>query len=90
MCDLLYKDNSFHFDNKCLIAFDRLKKELTLAHIVTSSELPLPFELMCNASDCAVGVVLEQRWEGRLHVIYCASKLPHKVQLNYATMAKSY
>ncbi|XP_071928096.1 uncharacterized protein [Coffea arabica] len=53
----------------------KLKKELISAPIITSSDWSLPFELMCDASGYAVGVVLGQKKEGRLHVIYYASKL---------------
>ena len=34
----------------------------------------LPFELMCDASDYVVGVVLGQRKEGKPFVIYYASR----------------
>ena len=34
LCDLLWKNTPFHFYDKCLIAFDRLKKELTSAPII--------------------------------------------------------
>ena len=34
----------------------------------------LPFEIMCDASDYAVGVVLGQRVDKKLNVIHYASK----------------
>ena len=40
---------------------------------------------MCDASDYAVGAVFGQKKEGKLHVIYYASKLLNEAQLNYAT-----
>jgi hypothetical protein len=43
---------------------------------------------MCDASDYAVGAVLGQRKEGRVHAIYYASKALNEAQLNYATMEK--
>jgi hypothetical protein len=43
---------------------------------------------MCDASDYAVGAVLGQRKEGRVHAIYCASKTLNEAQLNYATTEK--
>jgi hypothetical protein len=43
---------------------------------------------MCDASDYAVGAVLGQRKEGRVHVIYYASKTLSGAQLNYATTEK--
>jgi hypothetical protein len=43
---------------------------------------------MCDASDYAVGVVLGQRKEGRVHTVYYASKTLNGAQLNYATTEK--
>nr|XP_027067480.1 uncharacterized protein LOC113693099 [Coffea arabica] len=88
LCDLLCKDTPFQFNDNCLVAFERLKKELISAPIITSPDWSLPFELMCDASDYAVGAVLGQKKEGRLHVIYYASKLLNEAQLNYATTEK--
>jgi hypothetical protein len=47
-----------------------------------------PFEIMCDASDYAVGAVLGQRKEGRVHTVYYASKTLSGAQLNYATTEK--
>ena len=60
-CNLLVKDTPFEFTNECLCAFDRLKKELTSAPIMVAPDWTLPFELMCDASNHAVGAVLGQR-----------------------------
>jgi hypothetical protein len=43
---------------------------------------------MCDASDYAVGAVLGQRKEGRVHAVYYASKTLSGAQLNYATTEK--
>jgi hypothetical protein len=43
---------------------------------------------MCDASDYAVGAVLGQRKEGRVHFVYYASKTLNEAQLNYATTEK--
>jgi ribonuclease HI len=43
---------------------------------------------MCDASDYVVGVVLGQRNEGRVHVVYYTSKTLNETQLNYATTEK--
>jgi hypothetical protein len=43
---------------------------------------------MCDASDYAVGAVLCQRKEGRVHTVYYASKTLNEAQLNYATTEK--
>ena len=88
LCTLLGKDVPFKMDEECIKAFEALKKELISAPIITSPNWSLPFELMCDASDYAVGAVLGQRKEGKLHVIYYASKLLNDAQLNYATTEK--
>ena len=41
---------------------------------------------MCNASDHAIGAVLGQRKENKLHVIYHARRTLSEAQLNYATI----
>jgi hypothetical protein len=52
------------------------------------SDLSLPFEIMCDASDFAVGAVFGQ-WVGKLpHVIYYASKILMDAQVNYTTTEK--
>jgi hypothetical protein len=43
---------------------------------------------MCDASDYAVGAVLGQGKEGRVHIVYCASTTLSEAQLNYATKEK--
>ncbi|CAL9029872.1 unnamed protein product, partial [Prunus brigantina] len=48
----------------------------------------LPFELMCDASDYAIGAVLGQRVNKLAHVIYYASRTLNDAQLNYSTTEK--
>ncbi|CAM8941178.1 unnamed protein product [Rhodiola kirilowii] len=72
----------------CLEAFEKLKKALVSAPIVQPPNWDLPFELMCDASDFAIGAVLGQRVEKRLHVIYHVSKVLDNAQLNYTTTEK--
>ncbi|GJW36843.1 reverse transcriptase domain-containing protein [Tanacetum coccineum] len=45
---------------ECIEAFNILKKKLTEAPILVAPDWDLPFEIMCDASDYAVGVVLRQ------------------------------
>lgn len=47
----------------------------------------LSLELMCDASD-ALGIVLDQRKDRKLHIIYYASRVLNNVQFNYATTEK--
>ena len=48
----------------------------------------LPFEVMCDASDLAVGAVLGQRVEGKPYVVYYVSKTLNEAQRNYTTTEK--
>jgi hypothetical protein len=43
---------------------------------------------MCDAGDYAIGVVLGQRADKKLNVIYYASKTLDRAQRNYATTKK--
>ena len=43
---------------------------------------------MCDASDYAVGAVLGQRKDKKLHAIYYASRTLDPAQMNYATTEK--
>ncbi|GJV93622.1 reverse transcriptase domain-containing protein [Tanacetum coccineum] len=44
-------------------AFETLKKKLTEAPILVAPDWDLPFEIMCDASDFAVGAVLGQQFD---------------------------
>ncbi|XP_050104654.1 uncharacterized protein LOC126584261 [Malus sylvestris] len=88
LCNLLAKDVAFHFDTACMDAFNNLKQELTSAPIIMAPDWSLPFELMCDASDYAIGAVLGQRVNKLPHVIYYASRTLNDAQLNYSTTEK--
>ncbi|KAL6334782.1 hypothetical protein AAG906_021546 [Vitis piasezkii] len=55
LCELLVKDANF----------EELKQFLTTAPIVRAPNWKLPFEVMCDASDLAMGAVLGQREDGK-------------------------
>ena len=88
MCRLLQKEVDFEFDFACKEAFDKLKGMLTTAPIIQAPDWTLPFELMCDASDYAVGAVLGQRVGRFPHVIYYASTTLGDAQKNYSTTEK--
>ena len=88
LCNLLAKETPFVFDDDCSKAFDQLKQFLTSAPIIQPPDWNLPFELMCDASDYAVGAVLGQRVNKIPHVIYYASRTLNDAQLNYSTTKK--
>ncbi|GJT99899.1 reverse transcriptase domain-containing protein [Tanacetum coccineum] len=61
MNHLLEKETPFVFSKDCIDAFQTLKKKLIEAPILVVPDWNLPFELMCDASDFSIGVVLGQR-----------------------------
>ncbi|GJZ63807.1 reverse transcriptase domain-containing protein [Tanacetum coccineum] len=63
MTHLLEKNTPFIFSDDCIRAFQTLKDRLTEAPILIAPNWDLPFELMCDASDYAIGAVLGQRHE---------------------------
>jgi hypothetical protein len=48
----------FIFTEECLQAFHNLKRALISTHVIQPPDEHLPFEIMCDASDYAVGAVL--------------------------------
>ena len=88
LSNLLMQGVPFEFNESCMNVFELLKKKLTSASIVVALDWNLPFELMCDASDFAVGAVLGQRKEKVFYAIYYASRTLNDVQLNYATIEK--
>ncbi|XP_073158941.1 uncharacterized protein [Henckelia pumila] len=70
------------------MAFKTLREKLVTAPVLTSPNWDLPFEVICDASDSAVGAVLGQRIDNVFHTIYYARKNLNEAQLNYATTEK--
>ena len=90
LTNLLQKHFLFVFDDDCVEAFEILKKALISAPIVQPPDWNLPFEIMCDASDYDVGVVLGQRVDKKLNVIHYASKTLDTAQRNYTTIEKEF
>nr|CAN60792.1 hypothetical protein VITISV_015829 [Vitis vinifera] len=88
LCELLAKDAKFIWDERCQKSFDQLKQFLTTTPIVRAPNWQLPFEVMCDASDFAIGAVLGQREDRKPYVIYYASKTLNEAQRNYTTTEK--
>ncbi|GJX46522.1 reverse transcriptase domain-containing protein, partial [Tanacetum coccineum] len=65
-----------------------LKKELTEAPILIAPDWDQPFELMCDASDYAIGAVLGQRIEKHFRPIHYESKTMTEAESNYTTTEK--
>ena len=86
----LEKDALFDFNADCLSAFITLKNQLIQVPTMIAPAWGLPFGLICDASDYAVGAVLRQRREKRFHPVYDASKTLTSAQENYTLLKKSY
>ena len=86
LCRLLEKDANFDFDELCKAAFDEIKSRLVTAPIMVTPDWNKEFEIICDASDYAMGVVLGQRTKKIFKVIYYASN--NEAQENYSTTEK--
>ena len=60
LCKLLEKECKFYIDESCLKAFCELKEKLVFAPIIILPDWSNPFEVTCDASGVALGVVLGQ------------------------------
>nr|GFA83671.1 reverse transcriptase domain-containing protein [Tanacetum cinerariifolium] len=88
MTRLLEKDTPFIFSKECVEAFQTLKRKLTGAPILIAPDWDIPFELMCDASDFAIGAVLGQRQDKHFRPIHYASKTMTEAESNYTTTEK--
>nr|GEW52024.1 DNA-directed DNA polymerase [Tanacetum cinerariifolium] len=88
MTHLLEKETPFVFSKECVDAFNTWKKKLTEAPILVVPDWNLPFELMCDASDFAIGAVLGQRKTKHFQPIHYASKTVTEAQIYYTTTEK--
>nr|GEX04660.1 reverse transcriptase domain-containing protein [Tanacetum cinerariifolium] len=85
---LLEKDTPFVFSQECVDAFQTLKRMLTETPILIAPDWDMPFELMCDASDYAIGVVLGQRRDKHFRPIHYASKTMTEAESKYTTTEK--
>nr|GEU96573.1 DNA-directed DNA polymerase [Tanacetum cinerariifolium] len=88
MTRLLEKDTPFIFSQECVDAFQTLKRKLTEAPILIAPDWEMPFELMCDASDFAIGAVLGQHQDKHFRPIHFASKTMTEAESNYTTTEK--
>ena len=70
LCRLLENDEKFEFDEECSSIFEKIKDKLVMA----TPDWSKNFEIMCDASDYAMGEILRQRMEKIFRAIYYASK----------------
>ena len=88
LSNLLQKEVDFDFDDQCKEAFDFLKRAVTTTLIIQAPDWKAPFELMCDASNYALGAVLAQKIDKLPRVIYYVSKTLDAAQANYTTIEK--
>ncbi|GJT67028.1 reverse transcriptase domain-containing protein [Tanacetum coccineum] len=88
MTHLLEKNTPFIFSDECIQFFQTLNKKLTEAPILIAPDWDLPFELMCDASDFAIGAVLGQRHEKHFRPIHYASKTMNEAESHYTMTEK--
>ena len=63
LCRLLEKDTKFNFDESCQNSFEEIKSKLVEAPIMAKPDWNREFEIMCDASDFAMGAILGQKAE---------------------------
>nr|GEU58683.1 DNA-directed DNA polymerase [Tanacetum cinerariifolium] len=85
---LLEKGTPFVFSQECVDAFQTLKRMLTETPILITSDWDMPFELMCDASDYAIRVVLGKRRDKHFRPIHYASKTMTEAESKYTTTEK--
>ena len=88
LCRLLEKDTKLNFDESCHNSFEEIKSRLVEAPIMEKPFWNREFEIMCDASDFAMGAVLGQKAEKVFKAIYYASKTFNEAQGNYSTTEK--
>ena len=88
LCRLLEKDTKFNFDESCQYSFEEIKFRLVEAPIMAKPDWNKEFEIMCDASDYAMGAVLGQKAEKMFRAIYYSSKTFDEAQENYSSTEK--
>ena len=88
LCRLLEKDAKFNFNESCKNSFEEIKSRLVEAPIMAKPDWNKEFEIMCDASDYAMGAVLGQKDDKVFRAIYYSSKTFNEAQENDSTTEK--
>ena len=89
LTNLLKKRKDFVWDNRCQVAFDKVKSMLYSNPVLTAPNFEKPFKLAVDASDFGMGGVLLQDDEhGLEHPVCYFSKKFDNFQRNYSTIEK--
>jgi len=87
--DLTRKNVPFDWDDKCEASFLELKKQLTSTPILVAPRDEVQYVLDTDASDMALGAVLQQEQHTQLHVIgYVSQALSHSERRHCITCKK--
>ena len=74
LCRILENDTKFNFDESYQSSFEEIRPRLVEAPIMAKPNWSKEFEIMCDASDYAMGPVLGQKTDKMFKAIYYASK----------------
>ena len=80
---LTKKSEKFFWSDECRRTFEELKQRFTSSPILRHYNPELPCIIECDALDFAIGTVLSQEFEGRLHPVACHSRKMNKHEINY-------
>ena len=83
LTDLTKMSETFFWSDECGRAFEELKQRFTSAPILRHYDPELPCIIECDGSDFAIGAVLSQEFEGRLHPVAFHSRKMNKHENNY-------
>jgi hypothetical protein len=79
----LQKNIPFHFDEKCISAFEQLKRALISAPTIKPPKWGHDFEIICEVRDNVVSAILGQHEGKKFNVIHYASHTLNEAQKNY-------
>ena len=83
LTDLTKKRIPWEWSQQADEAFEELKRRFTTAPILRHFDPQLPIIVETDASDYAIGAVLSQKYEKRLHPIAFHSRKMDKAEINY-------
>ena len=88
LCRLLEKDTKFNFDESCQSSFEGIRSRLVEAPIMAKADWNKEFEIMCDASDYAMGAVLGQKIDKWLGPYTMPAKPSMKLKRNTQLLKK--